>query len=85
MADSPNSELQKNPDLRTQAEDALTSGNLDLARTLAENLSERKVIGPWDKVVLGRIALADNKIEQAINWLRRPVRNCPVKGQFWST
>ena len=55
----------KLPELRKQAEEALMAGDLDKARSLAADLNKRKAIGPWEKALLGRIALAVDDLDAA--------------------
>ena len=84
MVDSPNSERQKKPDPRTQAEDALASGDLELAIALAEKLSQRKAVGPWDRGTRWYWAASrwlTTMQRKRLIGLSKPGRNCPMKGQ----
>lgn len=55
---------KSNSALRDKAEAALEAGDLDAATAFAEQLATH-TLGPWDNVVLGRIALAFGDPKQA--------------------
>ncbi len=72
----------KIPELRKQAEEALVQGRLEEAQALAQALSQRRAIGAWDKVVLGRIALAGNDPRQAVQWFSQAHDDLPDEGSI---
>ena len=76
----PQSKRDPTPSLRSRAEAALKAGDLDTARSLGKALSERKTLGPWDRTVLGRIALASGDAGEAKSWFKQAHDNLPGEG-----
>ncbi len=68
------------PSLRARAEAALKNGDVKTAAALGQTLGERKVLGSWDQVVLGRIALASGKAKIAEAKFNEALRDLPGEG-----
>lgn len=68
------------PKLRTLAEDAFVQGNLRKATVLSNELGLRSDLGPWEKNLLGRIALAEGRAGDALDWLQKASADLPGEG-----
>jgi len=67
-------------ELRTRAEQALAEGRLNDAKAIADVFKQKSSIRPWDKVALGRIALAFNDPKDAVHWLSQAHEEMPEEG-----
>lgn len=70
-SNSPPEKILTTQQLRQQIDEALAGKDVDAAQDLAAQLAQRKSLGPWEKTVIGRAALAANNFTKAHDWLSK--------------
>lgn len=65
---------------REAIEQALATDDLVRAQSIATDMAERRALGPWEKSVLGRVALAAGKFADADAWLTKAHETLPDEG-----
>lgn len=66
--------------LRQQVEQALAIGEMAEASALANQLAQRKVLGPWEQAVIGRAALAVEEYSEAAARLSTAIETLHEEG-----